>query len=111
MADPSRRTAGAARLGRYSIQIQLAHPSPTVNRPPGRSELRDLTRTRTAIVRERAAGDPQRLEKLLEDGRDQAVRVATDITGGLGPGDARKALIEGPARPVVLADLAKRRLR
>lgn len=72
-------------------------------------ELRDLTRTRTAIVRERAR-EIQRLEKLLEDAGIKLSSVATDISGVSGRA-MLEALIEGQRDPVVLADLAKRRLR
>ena len=72
-------------------------------------QLRDLTRTRSAIVRERAR-EIQRLEKLLEDAGIKLSSVASDINGGLGPRDARgdgrrRARPRGPGR------LAKRRLR
>jgi len=72
-------------------------------------QLRDLTRTRTAIVRERAR-EIQRLEKLLEDAGIKLSAVATDITGVSGRA-MLEALIEGQRDPVVLADLVKRRLR
>jgi transposase len=72
-------------------------------------QLRDLTRTRTSIVRERAR-EIQRLEKLLEDAGIKLSAVATDITGVSGRA-MLEALIEGQRDPVVLADLAKRRLR
>jgi len=72
-------------------------------------ELRDLTRTRTAITRERSR-EVQRLEKLLEDAGIKLSSVATDIMGVSGRA-MLQALIEGQREPVVLADLAKRRLR
>jgi transposase len=72
-------------------------------------QLRDLTRTRTSIVRERAR-EIQRLEKLLEDAGIKLSAVATDITGVSGRA-MLEALIEGQRDPVVLADLVKRRLR
>ena len=43
-------------------------------------QLRDLTRTRSTIVRERAR-EIQRLEKLLEDAGVKLSAVATDVTG------------------------------
>jgi len=43
-------------------------------------ELRDLTRARTAITRERGR-EVQRLEKLLEDAKIKLSSVASDITG------------------------------
>ncbi len=72
-------------------------------------ELRDLTRTRTAIVRERAR-EYQRLEKLLEDAGIKLSSVATDISGASGRA-MLAALIAGERDPAVLADLAKQRLR
>ena len=72
-------------------------------------QLRDLTRTRTAIIRERAR-EIQRLEKLLEDAGIKLSSVATDITGVSGRA-MLEALIAGERDPAVLADLAKRRLR
>jgi transposase len=71
-------------------------------------ELRDLTRTRTAIIRERGR-EVQRLEKLLEDAGIKLSAVASDITGVSGRA-MLEALIGGQRDPTVLADLAKRRL-
>lgn len=71
--------------------------------------LRDLTRTRTALTRERAR-EIQRLEKLLEDAGIKLSAVASDITGVSGRA-MLDALIAGEREPAVLADLAKRRLR
>ena len=68
-------------------------------------QLRDLTRTRTAITRERGR-EVQRLEKLLEDAGVKLSSVASDINGVSG-----RAMIAGQRDPAVLADLAKRRLR
>ena len=78
--------------------------------PPGPiRELRDLTRARTAMTRERGR-EIQRLEKLLEDAGIKLSSVASDITcvsGRL----MLQALINGEHDPATLADLAKRRLR
>lgn len=71
--------------------------------------LRDLTRARTAITRERAR-EVQRLEKLLEDAGIKLSAVASDILGVSGR-LMLEALIAGQRDPAVLADLAKRRLR
>ena len=46
-------------------------------------QLRDLTRTRTAVTRERTR-EIQRLEKLLEDAGIKLSSVASDLTGCLG---------------------------
>jgi len=72
-------------------------------------QLRDLTRTRTAITRERGR-EVQRLEKLLEDAGVKLSSVASDITGVSGRA-MLEAMIAGQRDPAVLADLAKRRLR
>lgn len=72
-------------------------------------QLRDLTRTRTAITRERGR-EVQRLEKLLEDAGVKLSSVATDINGVSGRA-MLEAMIAGQRDPAVLADLAKRRLR
>jgi transposase len=72
-------------------------------------ELRDLTRTRTAITRERSR-EVQRLEKLLEDAGIKLSSVATDIMGVSGRA-MLEAMIAGERDPAALADLAKLRLR
>jgi transposase len=72
-------------------------------------QLRDLTRTRTSITRDRSR-EIQRLEKLLEDAGIKLSSVAADLTGV--SGRARlEGLIAGQRDPGQLADLAKRRLR
>jgi len=72
-------------------------------------QLRDLTRARTAITRERGR-EIQRLEKLLEDAGIKLSSVASEITGVSGRA-MLEALVAGQRDPAVLADLAKRRLR
>ena len=72
-------------------------------------QLRELTRARTAITRERGR-EVQRLEKLLEDAGIKLSSVASDITGVSGRAMLR-AMVEGQRDPVVLADLARRRMR
>jgi transposase len=72
-------------------------------------QLRDLTRARTAITRERSR-EVQRLEKLLEDAGIKLSAVASDILGVSGRA-MLEALIAGDRDPVALAELAKRRLR
>src|SRR6187431_2734586 len=71
-------------------------------------ELRDLTRARTLMTRERGR-EIQRLEKLLEDAGIKLSSVASDITGVSGR-LMLQALIDGHRDPAALADLAKRRL-
>jgi len=77
--------------------------------PPPIRELRDLTRARTVITRERSR-EAQRLEKLLEDAGIKLSSVATDITGA----SSRRmleALIDGQQDPTVIADLVHWRMR
>lgn len=71
--------------------------------------LRDLTRARTVITRERTK-EIQRLEKLLEDTGIKLSAVASEIVGVSGRA-MLEALIAGQRDPAVLADLAKRGLR
>jgi len=73
------------------------------------ARLRDLTRYRTKLVRERAR-EVQRLQKLLEDAGVKLESVVTDVTGKA----ARRmieALIAGERDPMVLADMALTRMR
>lgn len=77
--------------------------------PPPIRELRDLTRARTVITRERTR-EIQRLEKLLEDACIKLSSVASDITGVSGR-LMLQALIEGQNDPAVLAELAHGRMR
>jgi len=72
-------------------------------------QLRDLTRTRTAITRERSR-EAQRLEKVLEDAGIKLSVVATDITGVSGRA-ILGAMAAGQRDPAVLADLSVRQLR
>jgi transposase len=72
-------------------------------------QLRDLTRTRTTITRDRAR-EIQRLEKLLEDVGIKLSSVASDITGVSGRA-MLAALVSGARDPAELAELAKRRMR
>ncbi len=72
-------------------------------------QLRDLTRTRTSITRERSR-EIQRLEKLLEDAGIKLSAVATDIVGVSGRAMI-EALIAGDRDAGRMADLAQRRMR
>ncbi len=92
-----------AQLGAHAlVRASFVPPAPI-------RVLRDLTRARTAITRERGR-EVQRLEKLLEDAGIKLSAVASDITGVSGR-LMLAALIEGQRDPRVLADLAQRRLR
>jgi transposase len=105
---PGRKTDVAdatwlAQLGAHGlVRASFVPPQPI-------RELRDLTRTRTAITRERSR-EVQRLEKLLEDAGIKLSSVATDIVGVSGRA-MLAALAAGERDPAVLADLAQKRLR
>lgn len=72
-------------------------------------ELRELTRYRTAIVRERA-DEVNRLQKVLEGANIKLASVATDIMGISGRA-MLEGLIAGTTESAVLADLARGRMR
>jgi len=105
---PGRKTdvsdaAWLAQLGAHGlVRGSFVPPEPI-------RQLRDLTRTRTTLVRTRAK-EIQRLEKLLEDAGIKLSSVASDISGVSGRA-MLEALIAGQRDPVELAELAKRRLR
>lgn len=105
---PGRKTDVAdatwlAQLGAHGlVRSSFVPPEPI-------RQLRDLTRARTAITRERGR-EVQRLEKLLEDAGIKLSSVASDIMGASGRA-MLEALIAGNNDPSELADLAKRRLR
>lgn len=65
-------------------------------------ELRDLTRARTALSRDRSR-QVQRIEKVLEDAGIKLSSVATDIMGVSGRA-MLAALIAGQAGPAAMAD-------
>jgi transposase len=72
-------------------------------------ELRDLTRQRTQLIRQRAT-QANRLQKVLEDANIKLAGVATDILGTSGRAMIR-ALIAGESDPARMAELARRRMR
>ena len=71
--------------------------------------LRDLTRYRRCLIRDRTR-EKQRVEKLLEDAQIKLSVVASDMFGVSGRA-ILSALIAGQRDPVVLAQLARGRLR
>jgi transposase len=77
--------------------------------PPPIRELRDLTRYRLQQVRDRAQ-EVNRLCKMLEDSGVKLTSVLTDVMGVSGR-SMLTALLQGTTDPVVLADLARGRLR
>ena len=72
-------------------------------------ELRDLTRYRKALIRERVS-EINRLHKVLEDAGVKLSSVASDVMGVSGR-RMLDALVAGTADSAALADLAKGRLR
>jgi transposase len=72
-------------------------------------ELRELTRYRTTLIRERAA-ERNRLQKTLEGAGIKLGSVASDVLGSSGR-LMLEALVEGTTDAATLADLAKGSLR
>jgi transposase len=72
-------------------------------------ELRELTRYRTALVRERAA-EVNRLQKTLEGANVKLAGIATDVMG-LSARRMLAALVAGEADAAAMAELAQGRLR
>src|ERR1700744_2795350 len=78
------------------------HPKPI-------RELRDLTRYRRSLIRERTA-EKQRVEKLLEDAQIKLSSVASNIFGVSGR-QMLAAMLAGQRDPQVLARMAHGRMR
>jgi transposase len=72
-------------------------------------ELRDLTRYRTQVVRQRA-DECNRIQKLLENCNIKLASVASNVLGASGR-DMLRALGEGLDNPGALADMARGKLR
>ena len=77
---------------------------PSLVPPPAIRELRDLTRTRSAVTRERSR-EVLRMKKLLEGAGIKLSSVASDLTG-VSARAMLNALCAGERNPEVLADLA-----
>jgi transposase len=105
---PGRKTdvsdaAWLAQLGAHGlVRSSFVPPEPI-------RQLRDLTRMRTTIIRERTR-EIQRLEKLMEDTGVKLSSVATEMHG-VSARIMLDALVAGERDPVVLANMAKGRLR
>jgi transposase len=80
----------------------LVHPKPI-------RQLRDLTRYRRSLVRERTR-EKQRIEKLLEDSQIKLSAVISDIFGVSGRA-MLEALIAGQRNPKALAAMARGTMR
>jgi transposase len=72
-------------------------------------ELRDLTRTRKQLVRERAR-HVQRIQKVLEDANVKLASVVSDVVGMSGRA-VLEALIRGESDPHELVQLTSQRLK
>ena len=77
--------------------------------PPAIRELRDLTRYRKRLIQAHTA-ECQRIHKTLEDASIRLGSVAADVLGVSGRAMLR-ALLAGERDPMVLAELARGRLR
>lgn len=77
--------------------------------PLPQRDLRDLTRQRTNLVREKATVI-NRLQKVLEWANLKLTSVVSDVSG-VSARQILSALVEGQQNPEVLADLARGRLR
>jgi transposase len=77
--------------------------------PLPQRDLRDLTRQRTNLVREKATVI-NRLQKVLEWANLKLANVVSDVSG-VSARQILSALVEGQQNPEVLADLARGRLR
>lgn len=89
------------------LQHGLLRPSFIPDRA-GR-DLRELTRYRVSLIRERTA-EVNRIQKVLEGANIKLASVATNVVGVSGQA-MLTAMIAGVDQPGVLADLARGRLR
>jgi transposase len=105
---PGRKTdasdaAWLAELGAHGLVRASFVPPPQIR------ELRDLTRTRSTLLRDRAR-ELQRLEKDLEDTQVKLSSVVSDLNG-VSARDILAAIVAGETNPEKLADLAQPRLK
>src|SRR4051812_43523353 len=89
------------------LQHGLLKPSFVPDKPV--RQLRDLTRQRVQLVRQKVQV-ANRIQKTLEDANIKLASVASDVLGASGR-DMLRAIVRGERDPVVLADLARQRLR
>jgi transposase len=83
--------------------------APSLVQPKPIRQLRDLTRFRGSLIRERTR-EKQRVEKLLEDAQIKLTSVISDVFGVSGRA-MLEALIAGQRNPKALAGLARGRMR
>lgn len=72
-------------------------------------ELRDLTRSRAMLAREKVRLSC-RIQKVLEDANIKLSSVASDVLGSSGRA-MLQAIVKGESDPTVLAEMAQKRLR
>ena len=89
------------------LRHRLLKPSFVPDRP--HRELRELTRYRTSVLRERSTA-VNRLQKTVEGASIKLASVATDIMSFSGR-QMLAAIIAGTADAATIADLARKRLR
>ncbi|MGH3692492.1 MAG: IS110 family transposase [Pseudonocardiaceae bacterium] len=89
--------------------IERGMCSPSLVHPKPIRQLRDLTRYRRSLIRERTR-EKQRCEKLLEDAQIKLSSVISDIFGVSGR-EMLAALIAGQRSPKVLAQMARGTMR
>ena len=83
--------------------------SPSLVHPKPIRQLRDLTRYRRSLIRERTR-EKQRVEKLLEDTQIKLSSVISDVFGVSGR-EMLAALIAGHRSPTILAQMARGSMR
>ncbi len=83
--------------------------SPSLVHPQPIRQLRDLTRYRRSLIRERTR-EKQRVEKLLEDAQIKLSSVISDVFGVSGR-EMLAALIAGQRSPTILAQTARGTMR
>jgi len=89
------------------LQHGLVRGSFIPDRP--QRELRELTRYRTSLVRERAR-EINRIQKVLEDANIKLASVVTEMTG-VSARAMLQAIVEGSEEPEDLSNLARGRLK
>jgi transposase len=89
------------------LQHGLLKPSFVPPKPV--RQLRDLTRQRVQLVRQKVQV-ANRIQKTLEDANIKLASVASDVLGKSGR-DMIRALVNGEDDPIKLADLARQKLR
>jgi transposase len=89
------------------LQHGLLKPSFVPEKPV--RQLRDLTRQRVQLIRQKTQV-ANRIQKTLEDANIKLASLASDVLGASGRA-MLQAIIKGENDPILLADLARRKLR